>query len=223
MSAGVPQRRLTLPPGSTEIILARHGASADAIPGEPFPTLDGHSDPPLAPAGQRQAAALAERLAGEPLAAIVVSGLRRTLETAQPLAERTGLEPVVVPDLREVRLGDWEAGEWRIRVERRDPLALRALAEERWDVIPNAEAPQALAARVRRGFERIVADAGPDAVVAAILHGGVIGELCRQATDSRPFAFIHADNGSLTRLAVLPGGRWLLRNFNDTAHLDGGG
>jgi probable phosphoglycerate mutase len=221
VSAGVPQRPLTLPPGATEVILARHGASAPAVPGEPFPMLDGASDPPLAPEGQQQAEALAARLAPEPLAALVVTGLRRTVETARPLAERTGLRPVEVPELREVRLGDWEAGEWRIRLERRDPLALRALAEERWDVIPNAEAPEALAERVRRGLERVIADAGPDAVVAAILHGGVIGELCRQATDSRPFAFIHADNGSITRLAVLPGGRWLLRSFNDTAHLAG--
>jgi probable phosphoglycerate mutase len=72
---------------------------------------------------------------------------------------------------------------------------------------------------VRAGLEAVLAAAGPDATVAAIVHGGVIGEACRQATDSRPFAFIHADNGSLTRLVVLPGGRWLLRSFNDTSHL----
>ncbi|MDQ3630349.1 MAG: histidine phosphatase family protein, partial [Actinomycetota bacterium] len=54
----------------------------------------------------------------------------------------------------------------------------------------------------------------------AVVHGGVVGELCRQATDSRPFAFIHADNGSITRLVVLGGGGLLLRSFNDTSHLD---
>jgi probable phosphoglycerate mutase len=47
----------------------------------------------------------------------------------------------------------------------------------------------------------------------------VIGQLCRQATDSRPFAFVHADNGSVSRLVVLPDGRWLLRSFNDISHL----
>ena len=46
-----------------------------------------------------------------------------------------------------------------------------------------------------------------------------LGEICRQATGSRAFAFVHADNGSLTRLIVLPDGGWLLRSFNDTAHL----
>jgi 2,3-bisphosphoglycerate-dependent phosphoglycerate mutase len=54
-----------------------------------------------------------------------------------------------------------------------------------------------------------------------VLHGGVIGEICRQATRSRPFAFVHADNCSISRLVVLPGGRQLLRSFNDTAHLGG--
>ena len=30
---------------------------------------------------------------------------------------------------------------------------------------------------------------------------------------------MHADNGSLTRLVVLPDGRWWVRSFNETAHL----
>ena len=55
--------------------------------------------------------------------------------------------------------------------------------------------------------------------VAAIVHGGVIGEVCRQATGSRPFAFVHSDNGSFTRLIVSAEGGWLLRSFNETAHL----
>ena len=59
---------------------------------------------------------------------------------------------------------------------------------------------------MRAGVDAIVAAAGANVRVAAILHGGVIGEICRQATDSRPFAFVHSDNGSITRLFVLPGG-----------------
>ena len=39
------------------------------------------------------------------------------------------------------------------------------------------------------------------------------------ATGSRPFAFIHSDNGSISRLVHMPGGRLLLRSFNDTNHL----
>ena len=145
--------------------------------------------------------------------------LQRTHRTAAPLAARTGLGTVVVPDLREVSLGEWEGGEFRIRIAQGDPVALQAVAEERWDVIPGAESMAALAERVRTGIQAIVAHAGPDVSVAAIVHGGVIGEVCRQATGSRAFAFVHSDNGSITRLIALPDGTWLLRSFNDTAHL----
>jgi probable phosphoglycerate mutase len=197
----------------------RHGASQPAVLGEPFPLLDGHGNPALAPAGEEQAMLVAERLAAEPLSGLFVTTLRRTAQTAEPLAAVTGLAPVVVPELREVFLGDWDGGEFRVRMAEGDPIAIQAVVEERWEVIPGAETMEAFGARVRAGIERVVAAAGPDATVAAIVHGGVIGEVCRQATESRPFAFIHADNGSLTRLVILPGGRWLLRSFNDTAHL----
>ena len=213
------QRAFALPPGATEVVLVRHGASAPAVKGEPFPLVDGHGDPPLAAEGETQADAVAERLAREGLAGLFVTTLRRTHRTAAPLAQRTGLAPVVVPELREVSLGEWEGGEFRIRMAEGDPVAMQAVAEERWEVIPGAETMESLARRVRAGIEAIVAVAGPDVRVAAIVHGGVIGEACRQATDSRPFAFVHSDNGSLTRLVVLPGGAWLLRSFNDTTHL----
>jgi probable phosphoglycerate mutase len=213
------QRQFALPPGATEVILVRHGASAPAVPGEPFPLVDGHGDPPLAPEGVAQAEAVAVRLAREDLRGIFVTPLQRTHASAAPLSARTGLPPAVVPDLVEVSLGEWEGGEFRIRMAEGDPVAIQAVAEERWEVIPGAETMEALAQRVRVGIQAVVALAGPDTRVAAIVHGGVIGEICRQATGSRPFAFVHADNGSLTRLIVLPDGGWLLRSFNDTAHL----
>src|SRR5215218_9200335 len=213
------QRGFRLPPGATEVVLVRHGASEVAVPGRPFPLVDGHGDPALAPEGEAQAAAVGERLAGEGLSGLFITTLRRTAQTAAPLAARLGLEPVVVPELREVSLGIYEGGEFRIRMAEGDPVALQAVAEERWDAIPGAETMESLAQRVRAGVEAVVASAGPDVSVAAVVHGGVIGEVCRQATHSRPFAFVHADNGSLTRLVVVPGALWLLRSFNDTAHL----
>jgi 2,3-bisphosphoglycerate-dependent phosphoglycerate mutase len=200
-------------------VLVRHGASQPAVPGEPFPLLDGHGDPALAPEGAVQAIHVAERLAIEPLTGLFVTPLRRTGQTAEPLATVIGIEPVVVPELREVFLGDWDGGEFRVRMAEGDPIAIQAVVEERWDVIPGAETMESFAARVRAGIEGVAAAAGPDVTVAAFVHGGVIGEACRQATESRPFAFVHADNGSLTRLVILPGARWLLRSFNDTAHL----
>jgi len=148
-----------------------------------------------------------------------VTTLQRTSQTAAPLAAKTGLVPEVVADLREVHLGDWEGGEFRARASHGDPLVAELFAQQRWDVIPGAEAMADLVARVRAGMATVVAATGPGASAAAFVHGGVIGELCRQATGSRPFAFVHADNGSITRLVASPGGRLLLRSFNDTSHL----
>ncbi|HEX2085800.1 MAG TPA: histidine phosphatase family protein [Solirubrobacteraceae bacterium] len=204
-------------------MLVRHGASAAAVPGRPFPLVLGRGDPPLAREGEAQADAVAERLGGEEIAALFVTPLQRTLQTAAPLARRTGLEPVAIEDLCEIHLGEWEGGELRIRVANRDPLAMRLRDEERWDLIPGAESAEALEARVRSGIEAIVTATGPGAVAVAFVHGGIIGEACRQATGSRPFAFIHADNGSITRLVVFGDGRWLLRSFNDVAHVERAG
>ena len=217
----VPQRPFALPPGATEVVLVRHGASAAAVPGAPFPLVDGRGDPPLSDAGVGQAQAVAARLAGERFAALFVTTLQRTAQTAAPFAAACGLAPVVVPELAEVHLGAWEGGEYRIRAANGDPVVARVFAEERWDLIPGAEAPEALEARVRAGLERVVAGTGPDAAGVAVVHGGIIGEACRQATGSRPFAFIHADNCSISRIVALPGGRLLLRSFNDIAHLPG--
>ena len=69
------------------------------------------------------------------------------------------------------------------------------------------------------GLRKVIERAGAGSVALAVVHGGVIGELARQATSSRPFAFVHADNCSITRLVVFGDGRQLLRSFNDVAHL----
>jgi probable phosphoglycerate mutase len=221
MPDSYPQRAFALPPDATEVILVRHGASAAAVPGEPFEELEGQSDPPLAPDGERQARLVAERLAGsgERFAGLFVTPLKRTSQTAAPLAELTGLEPVVAPELREVGLGEWEGGELRIRAAERDPLFYEVIASERWDTIPGAEPAEEFAARVSVGLRRVVDTVGPGSVAVAVVHGGVIGEIARTATSSRPFAFVHADNCSISRLVVFADGRQLLRTFNDVAHL----
>ncbi len=218
-AGGVPQKPFELPEGATEVILVRHGASADAMPGAPFPLIDGRGDPPLSETGRAQAQAVGDRLSHEEIARLFVTPLRRTQETAAPFAAATRLEPAVVENLAEVRLGDWEGGEYRLRVAARDPIIRRVFEDERWDLIPGAESPESLTDRVRAGLEEIVEVTGPDAVAVAVLHGGVIGEACRQATGSRPFAFVHSDNGSVSRLVVRSSGKWQLRSFNEISHL----
>ncbi|HEY1594535.1 MAG TPA: histidine phosphatase family protein [Thermoleophilaceae bacterium] len=214
-----PQRGFQLPVDATDLLLIRHGASQAAVPGEPFELLEGQADPPLAREGVEQAMKMAEWLAGEQLSSLFVTPLQRTAQSAAPLAERNGLEPVVVPELREVMLGDWEGGEFRIRVADGDPLVARLFDEERWDVVPGAESMDGFGERVGAGLKRIADETGPGNTAAAVLHGGVIAEICHQVTRSRPFAFVQVDNTSITRLVRFADGRWLLRYFNETAHL----
>lgn len=218
---GHAQRLFELPPDATEVLLVRHGASASAYEDEPFAVNhEGHGDPPLSEEGQEQAELVGARLATQSLSGLFVTSLQRTHQTAAPFAARSGLAPVQVPDLREVHLGDWERGEYRARIAAADPLAIRVFVEQEWSLIPGAESNEAFGERVRRGFDQVVADAGPGVSVAAVVHGGVIAELCRQATKSEPFAFLGADNTSITRLVVFGDGRLRMRTFNDTTHLD---
>jgi probable phosphoglycerate mutase len=54
--------------------------------------------------------------------------------------------------------------------------------------------------------------------VVVFSHGAAIGEIIAQASGSTPFAFINADNASISRIVVTPE-RWIVRGYNDTAHL----
>lgn len=83
-----------------------------------------------------------------------------------------------------------------------------------------SEPKDAFAARIRAAVGRIHA-AHPDQRVAVFTHGGVIGRILADASGSRPFAFTAADNGSISHV-VVTGERWVVRRYNDTAHLDDG-
>ena len=99
------------------------------------------------------------------------------------------------------------------------PISLRMAAEERWDVIPGGEPAAELAGRVRSAIDRLAA-AHPGQRVAVFTHGGIIGQALALASGSRPFAFLGAENTSISRI-VVTADRWIVRGFNDTAHLDG--
>ena len=206
------------------MLLVRHGASAHAHADRPFPLKDGHGDPPLAPEGHEQARLVGDRLAaehesGRTIAAIYVSSLTRTHETAAPLAALLGMEPVEVSDLREVHLGEWEGGALRLKAAEGDPVYFEVIERQRWDVIPGAESSEAFAARLWAGLGGVVA-AHPDQTVVVVVHGGVIGQLLADTVGVQGFTFAGADNTSISELVVDAKGRWWLRRFNDTAHLD---
>jgi 2,3-bisphosphoglycerate-dependent phosphoglycerate mutase len=213
----IRQLRFAPPPGSTQVILVRHGESAPHRPGQPFELVDGHGNPPLSELGQWQAERVGERLKSEDVSSIYVSTLIRTHQTAAPLAGHLRVDPVVEPDLREVHLGEWEGGLYREKAAEGHPAFRQMQLEERWDAIPGAESNESLTKRTVAVVERIH-ESHPDELVVVVVHGGVIGALLAHAATSRPFAFMGADNGSIHHLVITPQ-RWILRRYNDTGHL----
>jgi probable phosphoglycerate mutase len=211
------QRPYAGPPGSTEIFLIRHGASSDSREGESFELLEGQGDPPLSEVGHHQAERLALRLAHELFDGMYVTTLQRTAQTAAPLAQRLGMTPVVDGDLREVFLGEWEGGVLRQKAVDQDPLFVEVMRAQRWDLVPGAETRQQFSGRLRRGIARVVAD-HPGGRVLVFSHGAAIGDIMAMASGAQPFAFLNVDNASISRLIVAPD-RWIVRSFNDTAHL----
>src|SRR5579875_3423710 len=89
---------------AVELFIVRH---ADAIPRPEEIIPSGvYDDLPLRRSGREQAQALAERLGKMRFDSIYSSPLRRCLEAAAPLAEQLRLTPIVVEDLKEIRLGE---------------------------------------------------------------------------------------------------------------------
>jgi 2,3-bisphosphoglycerate-dependent phosphoglycerate mutase len=213
------QYRFVPPPSAATLLIIRHGESAPAREGAPAALMNGHSDPDLDPVGQAQARRVAARLGQAPIDAIYVTSLRRTAQTAAPLAAALGLTPAVEPDLREVYLGEWEGYKFRKHTSEQHPVSVEMFTQQRWDVIPGAEPTEAFQARVRAGISRI-AKVHPNQTVAVVVHGGVIGMIMSIATGASNFAFVGADNASISEV-VVDGDRWIVRRYNDTTHLEG--
>jgi 2,3-bisphosphoglycerate-dependent phosphoglycerate mutase len=95
----IRQLRFAAPPGACRLLLLRHGETTPVRNGVAVPLLEGQSNPDLDPVGVDEARRAADRLAAEDVAAIYVTPLVRTHQTAAPLAERLGLELVVEPRL----------------------------------------------------------------------------------------------------------------------------
>lgn len=116
----------------TIIFLVRHGETVDNA----RQIMQGQTQGCLNDKGREQAWLVAERLASEPLDAVVASDLRRAIQTAELLAEPHHLPVVTTPLLRERDWGaftgryipDLKGEAWPDDVESEEALLLRARA-----------------------------------------------------------------------------------------------
>lgn len=200
--------------GGTELLLIRHGHSADVVPGSAE-----SNDPALDEEGERQAELLGARLAPDRkrIDAVYSSDLRRASGTARWLAGPRGLGVETRPALREVHLGDWERGEFRRRAAVRDPEWLAFAQTGRWDNVPGSEGDDALRARVRGAIEDIVAG-HPDHTVAVVAHGGVINAYLAEVTGNPRSFFAAIENTSITVVRANRDLRTIVV-MNDCSHL----
>jgi broad specificity phosphatase PhoE len=90
-------------PGRTVVYLARHGQT----PLNESDVLRGLADPPLDEAGRNQARRLGAALGTRGLSGVVASPLLRARQTAQPAADRAGLDVVSDPCLIDRDYGEW--------------------------------------------------------------------------------------------------------------------
>jgi phosphoserine phosphatase len=83
------------------IYVARHGETTWNVEGR----IQGRSDPDLSPDGYAQSRALLEQLKDRRIAAIYTSTLKRSILTAQPIADHFGLPLQRRPELDEIAFG----------------------------------------------------------------------------------------------------------------------
>lgn len=152
------------------LLLIRHAQTVWNAAGR----VQGQADPPLSKLGQAQCAALAGRMAGFHLDALITSDLERARATAGAVATATGAAPQLDRGLREVGLGEWE-GIDRERLRRDYPELYQAWrTEPTWDIVPGGEGGAAFRERVIGTVSRAVAAAGDDQTLALVTHIGVI-------------------------------------------------
>lgn len=221
------------------ITLLRHG-EPDWSPGG-GPSVN---DPALTPFGRAQARAAAERLTRQRIDAIYVSPYRRARETAEPLAEASGITPLVVDGLAEI--GVAVQGLSQEDVDRYFVEATRRPLSEHWHGWPRAEGFRQFHARVTAALGDVLGrhvlrpqrehdftiwhgEGTPNLVLVA--HGGTNAVALAHLLDLAPvpWEWLRFES-ELAAFSVLearplgPEGRvWSLQNFNEVDHLASAG
>ena len=179
------------------VALIRHGETA--WNGER--RLQGQQDIALSAVGRGQARSLTAAIEAVAPDWVVVSGLRRTAETAQEL----GLEPDAYDDrLDEASLGEWEGRHSAdIRADCPDGYAAWRAGSL---TPPGGESFEQLTQRVTAGFFGAAADcagAGGEALVI-VTHGGPVRALLAELVGLDPARAIHSHPAGLSLLDVDP-------------------
>ncbi|HJV69683.1 histidine phosphatase family protein [Ideonella sp.] len=200
----------------TRVLAVRHGETAWNVDTR----LQGQIDISLNSTGQEQARRLAEALADESIDTIVASDLVRARDTAQAVADRTGLGLALDAGLRERHFGIFQ-GHTYAEVERRWPdESARWKKRDPAFGAPGGETLQGFYERCVATATRLAA-AHPGRTLLLVTHGGVLDCLYRAASRialDAPRTWELANTG-INRLLYSPEG-FTLVGWGDTQHLN---
>jgi broad specificity phosphatase PhoE len=150
-------------------------------------------DPPLSARGRQQTADLASLKGGKENMTVYSSPLRRALQTASGLRFH---ELVILPDLREVDMGEWTGKPWEEIELEWGSLARKKSADWLGVPAPGGETWKELTTRVQRAWKKIRSGPAPFAVVA---HQGVNAALAHVVSGADPAKF-RQEYGEVIRL-----------------------
>ena len=194
-----------------EIVLVRHGLPMRVE------TKDGAAaDPSLSRVGSIQAVEAADWLIGINIDAIYSSPLRRARETAEPFAERSGLEIVIEDDVSEF---DRDSSSYvpMEELKAQDYAAWKAFVDGGYGDDVDMLSFQAT---VVRGIEAIIRRHSGERV-AVFCHGGVVNMWASHVLDTPPRLFTDVRYASASRFLCASTGERSLVSLNETQHLTG--
>ncbi len=183
----------------TRLLLIRHAATAWHGQGRVL----GRNDVPLSDAGLAQARALADALAGEPISTLLCSPLRRTVQTAEAIAERQGLVATVEPRLIDLYVGPWEGCTTEELATREDHQ--RFMEDPLAHPIPGGETLEALVERAGSALDEALGRAA-GGTLALVTHSDVVRVLLARALGLSPARYLDF-RASLASVTVLTPGR----------------
>lgn len=200
------------------IIFIRHGETDWNV------TLQyqGQGNVPLNRRGQQQARLTGERLKAYKACALYSSDIVRARNTAEIISPIVGLEPIMMPELREIDVGQWE-GLTPEELYRRFPEHMREYDRDPARTVRRGgESYAQLQERALKAMQSMYDAHMGEETVLAVTHGGTIRAiLCHViGLDLNNFGRMWLDNGSLSEIRHGMHG-WRLVRLNDTAHLEG--
>ncbi|MCX7799667.1 MAG: histidine phosphatase family protein [Fimbriimonadales bacterium] len=197
------------------LYIVRHGQTDWNVRG----LAGGHRDEPLDETGKMQARRLGLRFRHTPLDRIVSSDLRRSLQTAQAVAEHHSLPVEADPRLRERDMGVFEGKPHEEMVAELERIAQQTGVTPFEARPPGGESFQDVWERIGPVAEDLKRSSGDTLVVT---HGGTATVLVARLLGLQPVmarAFRFANTG-VSEIVPRSDGSLVLVRHNDVSHLD---